>query len=86
MCGRTCPFGVTGITNQLIHRATGHNLCTLTNDGLRFAVFYSKVHNRLLRPLITSDQPQTPPELRAAFRTIDHHIHRHLSQARLPTP
>jgi hypothetical protein len=46
-----------------------------TNDGLRFAVFYSKVHNRLLRPLITSDQPQAPPELRAAFRTIDHHIH-----------
>ena len=70
--------------NDLIHRVAGHNLYTLTDDGLRFAIFYSKVHNRVLRPLIASDQPQAPPELRAALRTIDRHIDHRLTQARLP--
>jgi hypothetical protein len=35
--------------NDLIHRVAGHNLYILTDDGLRFAIFYSKVHNRVLR-------------------------------------
>jgi hypothetical protein len=70
--------------NDLIHRLPGRNLYTLTNDGLRFAVFYTKMHNRVLRPLIASDQPQAPPQLRAALHTIDHHIHQRLAHARLP--
>ena len=37
--------------NDLIHRVPGRNLYTLTDDGLRFAIFYTKIHNRVLRPL-----------------------------------
>jgi hypothetical protein len=70
--------------NQLIHRLPGRNLYTLTDDGLRFAIFYTKIHTRVLRPLIASDQPQAPPQLRAALRTIDHHIDQRLAHARLP--
>ena len=32
---------------------------TLTSDGLRLAVFYTKVHDRMLRPLMAGDQPQS---------------------------
>ena len=72
--------------NGLIVRVTGRNLYRLTPDGLAFAIFYSKVHNRVLRPLLaTLDAPQAPPPLRAALRTIDTHIDARLAAARLPT-
>ena len=45
-----------------------------SDDGLRFAIFYTKVHDRVLRPLLAPDQPQTPPPIRKALRTIDIHI------------
>jgi hypothetical protein len=70
--------------NDLIHRVAGHNLYTLTPNGLRFAIFYSKVHNRLLRPLMAADQPQAAAPLRAALRTIDREIDHQLVHARLP--
>jgi hypothetical protein len=70
--------------NGLIHRVPGRNTYTLTGDGLRFAIFYSKVHDRVLRPLLAADQPQAPPGLRAALRTIDQHTDHRLAQARLP--
>ena len=44
------------------------NRYVLTPDGIKFAVFYTKLHNRLLRPLMAADQPQAPPELRHALR------------------
>ncbi len=46
----------------LICRIEHANRYTLTADGIRVAVFYTKVHNRLLRPLLAADQPQAPPE------------------------
>ena len=52
-------------------------------DGLCFAIFYTKVHDRVLGPLFAADQPQAPPELRRALRTIDQHINDQLA-ARLP--
>ena len=61
----------------------GRNLYTLTGDGLRFAIFYSKIHDRVLRPLLAADQPQAPPRLQAALHTIDRHIDQRLTQARL---
>jgi hypothetical protein len=70
--------------NGLLQRVPGRNLYTLTGDGLRFAIFYSKVHDRILRPLLAADQPQAPPPLRAALHTIDRHIDQQLDQARLP--
>jgi hypothetical protein len=71
--------------NGLITRVPRRNLYQLTADGLAFAIFYTKVHNRVLRPLMATDRPQAPPPLRAALRTIDTHIHARLAEARLPS-
>jgi Mn-dependent DtxR family transcriptional regulator len=43
--------------NGLITRIPATNRYRLTDEGLRFAIFYTKVHNRLLRPLLAADQP-----------------------------
>jgi hypothetical protein len=54
----------------LITRVPGHNRYTLTPDGIGFAIFYTKVHDRVLRPLLaTRSQPHAPPELRAPRST-----------------
>ena len=45
----------------LIHRIAHTNRYVLTTDGIRVAVFYTKLHNRLLRPLLAADQPRHPP-------------------------
>ena len=70
--------------NGLITRRPHTNTYDLTADGLRFAVFYTKVHNRVLAPLFAADQPQAPPDLRAALSTLDRHIDQRLAHARLP--
>ena len=67
----------------LITRVPGRNQYTLTPDGLPFAVFYTKVHDRVLTPLLAADQPHAPPQLRAALRTIDTAVHQRLTDARL---
>ncbi|HEX6756534.1 MAG TPA: hypothetical protein VF109_11405 [Mycobacteriales bacterium] len=70
--------------NGLITRVPGRNHYHLTDDGLAFAIFYTKVHNRVLRPLLAAPAPPTPAPLRAALRTIDQHINARLADARLP--
>ena len=70
--------------NALITRVPHRNLDALTPDGLRFAIFYTKVCDRVLRPLMAGDQPQAPPPLRAALRVIDGEVTRRLAAARLP--
>jgi hypothetical protein len=65
----------------LIHRLPGRNLYHLTPAGQRFAVFYTKLHNRLLRPLLAADRPPAPLELRQALHTIDRHIDDYLDLA-----
>ena len=70
--------------NGLIARRPHANTYDLTPDGLAFAVFYTKVHDRVLSPLFAADQPQAPPELRAALHTLDLHIDQRLAHARLP--
>jgi hypothetical protein len=71
--------------NGLISRTPGRNLYTLTSDGLAFAIFYTKVHNRLLQPLMAVTQPQAPPVIAAALRIIDRHIDNRLADARMLT-
>src|SRR4051794_1063464 len=71
--------------NGLITRVPGHNRYRLTDDGIAFAIFYTKVHNRVLRPLLATNRPQAPPALRAAMRTINTHIDARLAEARLPS-
>ena len=49
----------------LIQRVPHTNRYTLTTDGIRVAIFYRKVHDRVLRPLLAApDQPPAPIELR----------------------
>ncbi|HEX9178500.1 MAG TPA: hypothetical protein VF874_21280, partial [Mycobacterium sp.] len=60
--------------NGLITRVPGRNRYRLTDDGLRFAIFYTKLHDRLLRTLLAADRPPAPPALRKALHTIDTHI------------
>ena len=44
--------------NGLIRRLPHTNRYTLTEDGIRIAVFHTKVYNRLLVPLTAADQAQ----------------------------
>jgi len=70
-------------SNGLIARRRGTNTYDLTGDGQRVAIFYTKVHNRLLRPLIAADSPPAPVELRNAMRVIDRHVRDYTDHARL---
>jgi hypothetical protein len=67
----------------LIRRMEHTNTYVLTPDGTRIAVFYTKLHNRLLRPLLAADQVQAPPALRQALRAIDQHVDDYITRARL---
>ena len=86
------PYGITQASYDLarlrrkglISRRPHTNTYDLTADGIRFALFYTKVHNRVLTPLFAADQPQAPPELRAAMHTLDQHIDKRFAHARLP--
>ena len=86
------PYGMTQASydlarlrrNGLITRRPHANTYDLTADGLAFAVFYTKVHDRVLTPLFAAGQPQAPPELSAALHTIERIIDAHLAAARLP--
>lgn len=73
--------------NGLLHRIEHTHTYVLTPDGQRLAIFYTKRHDRLLRPLTAADQPQAPPALRQALATIDQHVNDYIARARLkPAP
>jgi hypothetical protein len=86
------PYGMTQASydlarlrrNGLITRRPHASTYDLTPDGLKFAIFYTKVHDRVLAPLFTAGQPQAPPQLRAALRDIEQLIDNRLAEARLP--
>jgi hypothetical protein len=67
----------------LIERLPHTNTYVLTSEGVRVALFYTKVQGRLLRPLLAADHPPAPPELRQALRTIDHAVATYVTNARL---
>jgi hypothetical protein len=69
--------------NGLTERLEGTNTYRITAEGQRVAIFYTKIHNRLLRPLLAADSPPAPAELRSALHTIDRHVHDYIEQARL---
>ena len=69
--------------NGLIRRIEHTHTYVLTPDGQRLAIFYTKIYNRLLRPLAAADQPQAPPPLRHALAVIDHHVEDYITRARL---
>lgn len=67
----------------LILRLPHTNTYALTPDGVRVAVFYTKLHDRLLRPLLAADHPPAPLQLRAALRTIDRAVDDYVANARI---
>ena len=69
--------------HALIERLPGTNTYTTTPDGIRVAVFYTKLHRRLLDPLLAADHPPASPELRRAMATIDKEVRDYISDARL---
>jgi len=74
-----CRLRLNGLIRGLPH--TNHY--APTSDGIRIAVFYTKVYNRLLVPLTAANQAQAPPELRAALATIPRPVYDYASRARL---
>jgi hypothetical protein len=67
----------------LIQRVEGQNRYVLTPDGVRVAAFYTKVHNRLLEPLLEADKPPAPIELRRALHVIDNTVDDYITRARI---
>jgi hypothetical protein len=69
--------------NGLIQRRPGTNTYDLTPEGQRVAIFYTKVHDRLLSPLLAADQSPAPAEVRRALATIDRHVRNRIDNERL---
>jgi hypothetical protein len=68
---------------DLIRRLPRSNTYVLTSDGVSFAVFYTKLGNRLLEPLMAANGPPAPVELRRALRVIHHSIDHAIDRARM---
>lgn len=70
----------------LIEKIPGTNTYRTTPDGIRAAVFYTKLRTRLLHPLLdAADRPPAPIELRRALATIDRTLTTYITGARLGT-
>jgi hypothetical protein len=67
----------------LVTRVQHTNTYTLSEEGIRFAITYTKLGHRVLPPLLAADHPPAPTELRQAFRVIDNHVADYLEHARL---
>jgi hypothetical protein len=67
----------------LVIRIQHTNSYTLSDDGIRFALTYTKLGRRVLPPLLAANNPPAPVELRQAFRVIDNHVESYLEHARL---
>ncbi len=67
----------------LIQRVPHRNHYTLTPDGIRVAVFYTKLQNRLLQPLLGADQPPAAPTIRRALATLEDAVTDYVTAARI---
>jgi hypothetical protein len=67
----------------LIQRLPKSNTYQLTTEGIRVAVFYTKLHNRLLRPLLDADKPPASIEIRRALKTLENAVGEYVTNARL---
>jgi hypothetical protein len=67
----------------LITRLPRTNTYVLTPEGTRVTVFYTKLRDRLLHPLLEADKPPAPPELRRALTIIDRATSDYITNARL---
>ena len=69
----------------LIERIPHTNTYAVTPDGIRVAVFFTKLDRRLLHPLLAADRPPGPLEVRRALTTIDKAVTDYVKGARLGT-
>lgn len=67
----------------LIQRLPRSNTYQLTSEGIRVAVFYTKLQNRLLRPLLDADKPPAKTEIRHALRTLENAVNEYARAAHL---
>ena len=67
----------------LIARLEHSNTYVLTADGQRFAISYTKIHDRLLRPLLSADRAPSSLEVRQAFRTMELAVDDYIREARI---
>ncbi|MHB8290652.1 MAG: hypothetical protein ACYDEY_15780 [Acidimicrobiales bacterium] len=67
----------------LIERLPRTNTYVTTPDGLRAGILYVKVHEPVLAPLLSTNKPPAPLELRRAIATLDHAIEDYVANARL---
>jgi hypothetical protein len=67
----------------LIERLPHSNTYQLTQEGIRVAVFYTKLQNRLLRPLLDADKPPARIEIRRALKTLETAVNQYINDARL---
>ncbi|MGB8876242.1 MAG: hypothetical protein WCD11_07990 [Solirubrobacteraceae bacterium] len=67
----------------LIERLPHSNAYHLTSEGIRVAVFYTKLQNRLLRPLLDTDKPPAKIEIRRAINTLESAVNDYVPNARL---
>jgi hypothetical protein len=67
----------------LIRRLEHSNTYVLTPEGVRWAVFYTKVQDRLLGPLLAADRPPAPIELRRALKVIESSVDDYVESARM---
>jgi hypothetical protein len=67
----------------LIERLPRSNTYVLTPEGIRVAVFYTKLQNRLLRPLLDADKPPAPIDVRRALATLERAVTDYIHGARL---
>jgi hypothetical protein len=67
----------------LIRRIHRQHRYVLTDDGQRFAVFYTKLGDRVLPALFAADQSNSPPQLRHALRVIGSCVDDYLTDAGL---
>lgn len=67
----------------LITRVPRSNTYMLTPGGLRVVLFYTKVHDRLLAPLLAAHTPPAPLPLRRALHVIDQTLDSYIDHARI---
>ena len=74
-----CETRFKGLIRRLEHR----NRYIVTGDGIRVALFFTKLQNRLLRPLLAADLPPAPLELRRALRVVERTVDDYVAGARI---
>ena len=67
----------------LITRIPHANSYTLTPEGIRFAITYTKLGHRVLPPLLAANQQPAPIGLQRALCTIENYVGNYLDHAKL---